>query len=417
VSATAEAIEELRALDAAGDHEALIDGLHEVIAADRRTFTDPWVKEWCGRRWRDLFVSEASRDETAVEAASQRLGIPGTDLSVRAGRDRRPERQRIAERFLHGSPETEWRQELPPPRAGEPDATLVICPGLINSMLPWRAFQAALPKLAGERGWRVLCADAHPVRSCAANVEDLAAAIERGEGLDHSCARIGPEAAEPPGDVFLLGYSKGSPDALTALIDRPALAQRVRALYGWGGAFGGSFLADDIYDAIKDLEIPLGRIGDTLATVLKAVCPLVNLEGISERLDEYDVKGAIRDLTTSERGRFLAEHAEEVDALDLPIFTITAATTALEVPTLQAQGYLEIRKRDPENDMQLTQAQARLEIPMATHLATVRAHHWDISYDPFPLHTRMGSANLDHRFPREAALVAIVQLTAELGLA
>ena len=416
MSATAEAIEELRALDAAGDHEALVDGLREAVAADRRAFADPWVKGWCGRRWRNLFVTEAARDEAAVAAASQRVGIPGTGLSVRTGRDRRPERQRIAERFLHGPPE-EWREELPPPPAGEPDATLVICPGLVNSMLPWRAFQAALPKLAAERGWPVLCADAHPVRSCAANVEDLAAAIERGEGLDHGCARIAPEAAEPPGDVVLLGYSKGSPDALTALVDRPGLAERVRALYGWGGAFGGSFLADDIYDAIKDADIPLGRIGDTLAAVLKAVCPLVNLEGLSERLDEYDVKGAIRDLTTTERERFLAEHAEELDALNLPIFTITAATTALEVPTLQAQGYLEIRKRDPQNDMQLTQAQARLEIPMATHLAVLRAHHWDISYDPFPLHTRMGSANLDHRFPREAALVAIVQLTAELGLA
>ena len=54
--------------------------------------------------------------------------------------------------------------------------------------------------------------------------------------------------------------------------------------------------------------------------------------------------------------------------------------------------------------------------PMATDLAVLRAHHWDISYDAFPIAPRMGSANLDHRFPREAALTAILQLSAELGL-
>jgi hypothetical protein len=146
------------------------------------------------------------------------------------------------------------------------------------------------------------------------------------------------------------------------------------------------------------------------------VFPVVRLEGISERLDEYDVKGGIRDLTTTERERFLAEHADAIDALDIPIFNVVASCGALEVPYFQVQGALEINRRAGENDMQVSLDQARMTTPMATDLAVLHAHHWDISYGPFPVHLRLGSPNLDHPFPREAAVTAVFLLLAELGL-
>lgn len=405
----------IEGLRADGRYEELIDGLREVVRADRRTLTDPAVKDWCGVRWRNLFISSAAADEVAVSKASSRLALPGTDLSVKTGRDKRPDRQRVAERFLR-DPGEEWGLDLPDPRPGGGEATFVICPGLINSMLPWRAFQAALPRLEEDLGVRVICADAHPMRSCAANVEDLVAAIEDGRGLDANCRPIPADEAEPPGDVYLIGYSKGSADALTLMVERPDLAPKIRGLYTWAGAVGGSFLADDMYERIKDLEFPAGRLGEGIKTVMKTLFPLINLDGVTERLDEYDVKGAVRDLTTTERGRFMAEHGEQIDSLGIPIFSITGATTALEVPIFQVQGYMAIAKTDPDNDMQVTQEQARYDLPMGTHLATLNAHHWDMSYDPFPMQNRMGSPNLDHPFPRYSALVAIHQLSSELGL-
>jgi hypothetical protein len=419
VNALAAETAELRDFEALAEWDRLIDGLRERVRDYRRTLADPWVKKWCGRRWRNLFVGAAAADSEAVKAASESIGLPGTDLRLGTGRDTRPERQRVAERFLKHVAEDEWADELPPARAGERlDATLLFCPGLINSMLPVRAFQRAFPELVAERGSRVLVADAHPLRGCEANVGDLLAAIERGEGLDHDCAPIAAEAAEPPGDVFCVCYSKGAPDALTMLARHPETAERVKALFLWGGAVGGSFLADSIYDAIKDIDLPLGPLGGPLKTLLQTISPAIQLEAATERLDDYDIKAAVRDLTTAERARFLAEHAEEIDALDVPIFNVTAATSALEVPYFQAQGYLDIRRMggDPDNDMQLTQAQARMTTPMATDLAVLHAHHWDISYDPFPRRSRLGAANLDHRFPRKAALQACVELTAELGL-
>ena len=80
------------------------------------------------------------------------------------------------------------------------------------------------------------------------------------------------------------------------------------------------------------------------------------------------------------------------------------------------QGTMEVNRYDSNNDMQLTQAQAKLNVPMASDLAMLRAHHWDMSYDAFPRLMRLGSPNLDHPFPKEAAVKAMIMLAIELGL-
>ena len=408
--------DELEALEKRGEYDALIAGLRARVDHDRRTLADPWVKRWCGRRWRDLFISEAARDEKALSAAARRLSVPGTGLSVRAGADSRSERERVAHRFLHRDVE-DWRLELPPAKAAPIErTTLVFCPGLVSTLIPVAAFGGAFPVLEERYGWRTIRAAAHPVRGCEANVADLLDAVERGIGLDAAGLPIPAAEAQPPEDVFLLGYSKGTADALTLLVRHPELKDRVKALVCWCGAVGGSFLADDVYDAIKDVDVPLGPASDTLGSVLKALLPVAQLDHLADRLDEWDLKTAVRDLTTAERCRFLDEHAEELDALDVPIFNVAAVAGPLEVPYFQLQGSVDIARRAGDNDMQLTVEQACMTIPMATDLAVLHAHHWDVSYDPFPVHLRLGAANLDHPFPREAAATAIFPLLAELGL-
>ena len=53
---------------------------------------------------------------------------------------------------------------------------------------------------------------------------------------------------------------------------------------------------------------------------------------------------------------------------------------------------------------------------MATDLAMVRAHHWNMSYDPFPKLDAFCLPHLDHPFPKEAAATAMISTGAELGL-
>ena len=134
------------------------------------------------------------------------------------------------------------------------------------------------------------------------------------------------------------------------------------------------------------------------------------------RLDEYDVKGALNDLRTDVREAFNRKHASYLDSLDIPIFALTGATTPLEVPNFQFMDAVRLSSHDANNDMQLTQKQSLLPIGMNTHLAMAHAHHWDVAYAPFPLAMRAASPNLEHCWPRYAALVANWELLAELGL-
>ena len=50
----------------AGDYPAVIDGVRELVTLDPTAFTDPWVKGWIGRRWRDLFLQEAVKNLSLI---------------------------------------------------------------------------------------------------------------------------------------------------------------------------------------------------------------------------------------------------------------------------------------------------------------------------------------------------------------
>ena len=65
----------------------------------------------------------------------------------------------------------------------------------------------------------------------------------------------------------------------------------------------------------------------------------------------------------------------------------------------------------------MTQEAALLRTPLSSHLATLHANHWDISFGPFPASMTLGSSKLNHPFPKQAALYAMVALAHELGLA
>lgn len=402
-------LEHLQQLEANNDYHGLIAAVKEAIGENGRHFTHPFIKRWCGIRWRNLFLSEALSDARALKKA---------DNSRLLGRkDKRPDKQKLAEQFLRGDEIREWKLELPEfERTGKTlNTSLVFAPGLLNGMLPVRAFQSAFPELEKNYGIRIIRADSHPMRSCKENSADLLAAIEQGAGLAADTRVIDKGDQTPPRDFILIGYSKGAPDIYQMLSERPDLQGRIRCIFNWGGAIGGSYLADDIYLSIKDLDIP--KIEKKLASFLAVISPAINVKsGALRRMEEYNVKEAVYDLTTEARSQFLNEHAELLQSMDIPIFNVTGSTNALDAPYFQIQGVLAINRYDANNDMQLTQAQAKLDLPMATDLAILRAHHWDMSYDPFPKLMRFGSPNLDHPFPKLAAVTAMIQLCIELGI-
>ena len=397
---------ELRDLRLAEDFGGVIRCVREAVTRDRLAAMTHWqVKDWCGKRWRNLFLTEAVKDETAlVDARSRRA----------AKRKNRSDREWIARKFLRDPGRDEAEVEMPPAElTGLANTTFIFCPGLLNGLLPVRAFQTSLPEIEKEYGIRVLRADLHPLAGCDKNAESLAATIEKGLGLTADREVIAPDEAVPPGDVFLMGYSKGMADIVTLLATRPDLATRIRCVFGWAGAAGGSYVGDEAWKQLKDLEEDPERRDRIIAKL----SPLTKLPEIVERrLDETDIKTALLHLTTKFRQAFLHEHENAINDLGIPIFNLVGSTNALEVPTFQIQGAAQLLPYDPCNDMQVTQDQARLRMPMATDLATLHAHHWDLAYEAFPKNLRRLSPHLDHPFPKKAALLANIQLAHELGL-
>ena len=400
-------MENLKEFEAKGDYLSLIEQLRDMVAKDKRVFTDPYVKEWCGKRWRNLFLQEAVNDTVALKEATKNIFFL---------KDKRPEKQRIAERFLRGDNLIEWEAKMPKAQIDSiENTTLLFCPGLINGLLPVRAFTAAFPAIVDEYGWKIIRADIHPMRGCEPNADDIKNTLDTGLGLDPATNIIKKEDAVPPGDVFLMGYSKGAPDILAFLVKYPEYKDRIKAVITWAGAINGSFTPDELYETIKDYNTEM--VVSKLNTILKMVSPTVVTEGTLRRLEEYDIKGAMLDLTTKVRYGFLEDNKEIIDKLNIPIFSFSGATSIMEVPHFQMNDTRKLNKYDSNNDMQLTQQQAKMDcLEMATHLATLHGHHWDLSYDPFPIKKRLGSPNLDHLFPKDAAIITHFKFLAELGL-
>lgn len=388
----------------------MIELVQKAIAEDQvAALSDPVIAEWLGTRYRNIFLTEASEDPSALRAAKVPMPIQFID--------RRSTRELLAARFLKGVNRQESQAEMPD--APEPKldgSTLLFVPSLMTGLLPVLAFQSVWPRIEDRFSVRVLTADVHPVRPSTDNVEDIKKAFDRGVGLDAYAEPVHGKAAKKPKDVILVGYSKGATDALTFLVQNPEYRERIRALVGWAPIFGGSYIADEIDLRVEDADKESQTLRGPIAKLLRQIVPVVQMDRVSSRLDEYDVSGAVHDITTDVRRHYLADHLEEINALALPTFTIEGVTSLREVPYYQAMGVLQLNSHDKNNDMFLTVGQTRLPVAHANSLASFRGHHWDLAYDPFPWFTRMGSLNVDHKFARYPAMSAMLLFLNELGL-
>lgn len=404
---------ELKELFDAGDYEAMIAQLREQVAEDRSILADPWVKEWNGLRWRDLFLKAAMQDETAIAELGKLPGpLRKLPISKKTDDDLR---KAMANRFLKDLTTVDWTVELPEAQYDRiENSSLVLVPGMLTGLLHpgAHAFPTEADELQAERGWRYYRCDAHTLRGCDANGADIIETMD--EGLVYDMASRERVNVDPPDKVWLLGYSKGGPDILHFLVNYPDYAKRVQGVFTWAGAIGGSYSADNIYQQIKDMDIKSST--DRMSQVLSMINPSVVSAAGLRRMDEYDVIGAFYDLQSEVSEQYINEHADYLNSLGIPYFSVTGATTPLEVPNFQFTDTVRVTRFDANNDMQLTQKQATIPIDMATRVAMLHGHHWDIAYAPFPAHMRAASPNLEHPFPKKAALIASWELLAELGV-
>lgn len=396
------------------DYPLVISLVREAMSDDPlAALNDPVINSWLGRRYRNIFLNEATANPRAVKDSQAMFPLNLIDP--------RSERVKVGQRMIKNISEEELKEELPP--VEDPDfanTTLVFAPGLLTGLLPNLAFESVWPTLINRFRVKIMISDSHPMRSTEANAADLENVIERGIGVSPIDSSFITEEMNPtpPGDVVLMGYSKGAPDILTLLAKRPDLAPRIKGVISWAGAVGGSYLADDIYGRIKDMpafDSVQALAGDVGKMMLK-LAPIIQVNNINRRLDEYDIKGAMNSLTTTTRLSFIEEQGPGINELGIPMFNFTGSTHLMEVPYYQRQGTLQLLKYDRNNDMQLTQEQAKLPMASAPLLAMFHGNHWDLSYDTFPWYTTLGSTKLKQPFAREPAMAAILLFLAEIGL-
>ena len=184
--------------------------------------------------------------------------------------------------------------------------------------------------------------------------------------------------------MILMGYSKGAPDILSLLAARPDLAPRIKAVIGWAGAVGGSYLADGIYNQIKDIpkfdvvEDMSGKIGQ----LMLQLAPVVQINNINRRLDEYDIKGAST-LPHDDLPTFVEEHEDLLPAWDSDVL-LHRGHISWRCRTSSAKAPRPAQVRQVQRHAAHPVA-GKLPLPNAPRPSMFHANHWDLSYDTFPL--------------------------------
>ncbi len=184
--------------------------------------------------------------------------------------------------------------------------------------------------------------------------------------------------------VVLIGYSKGVPDILHALVEYPDLVAKVAAVVSVAGAVGGTPLADSM-DELQKKIMQKNPIVD---------CP----PGVGD---------PIASLQRSTRQAWLSQNRLPPS---VKYFSLASFADREHISTVLQVSYDRLAQIDPRNDSQLIFYDQL--IPGCTLLGYVRADHWAVAM-PFS-QDGVAPALIDrNEFPREVLLEAIIRFVEE----
>ena len=188
-----------------------------------------------------------------------------------------------------------------------------------------------------------------------------------------------------PGEkTVLVGYSKGTPDILQALVEYPEIVPRVAAVVSIAGVVGGSPLTDPLDEPYRKM---MGKN------------PVVDCPG--------GVGDPIASLQRSTRQRWLSQNRLPTA---VKYFSLATFAERENISTILRVAYDRLAGIDPRNDSQLIFYDQI--IPGSTLLGYVRADHWAVAI-PFS-QDRVVPALIDkNEFPREVLLEAIMRFVEE----
>jgi hypothetical protein len=194
-----------------------------------------------------------------------------------------------------------------------------------------------------------------------------------------------PEEPGPP-RLVLIGYSKGTPDILEAVVRYPEIHGRIAAIVSIAGAVRGSALANDAREWQADL----------LRHWPQAEC------------DSGDGE-AVRSLRPEVRKAWLA--ANPLPA-NLRFYSLVTLPDRARISRIVAPAYERLAKIDARNDSQVIYDDQ--VIPGSTLLGFLNADHWAVVVPIARAHPVIGSTLANHNdYPREALLEAVLRFVEE----
>jgi pimeloyl-ACP methyl ester carboxylesterase len=189
-----------------------------------------------------------------------------------------------------------------------------------------------------------------------------------------------------PGSLVLIGYSKGAPDILTALVNHPEILPYIAAVVSVAGAVGGSPLA---YDATE------GQL-DLLRHAPEADCSAGDGKGIES-------------LRPAVRQQWLNENPLP-DAI--PYYSLVTYPLPDRVSSILKNTHRKLAVVDPRNDSQVIFYDQ--VIPGSTLMGYLNADHWAAAVPIAEEHPFIGRHFVDKNdFPRTALAEAIMRFVEE----
>ncbi len=199
-------------------------------------------------------------------------------------------------------------------------------------------------------------------------------------------ALLAMPAREDGPNLVLIGYSKGAPDILEAIVAYPEIRSRVAAVVSAAGAVGGSPLADDSeqYQANLFRHFPGAECGPG--------------DG-----------GGVASLRTGERRKWLALNPLPSD---LRYYSLVTFPDPERISRVLKSGYRKLASIDARNDSQMVFYDQ--VIPGSTLMAYVNADHWALTLPIARSHETVGKLFVtQNAYPREALLEAVLRFIEE----
>ncbi len=198
----------------------------------------------------------------------------------------------------------------------------------------------------------------------------------------------GLPAADAHRRLILIGYSKGTPDILTALVEYPELAERVDAVISLAGAVGGSPLSEDATQAKANM----------LTMVPGSQCE-----------EEDGDNDAVHSLRPDVRQAWLAENPLPPD---ISYYSAITFPQPDRISWALKNSYLVLGETDIRNDTQLLIFDQF--VPGSKVFAIVNADHWAIAVPVTRSHPIVGGTLVNRNdYPREAFMEALLRYVEE----